>query len=139
MNQKKSFFLNLVLSIASTTFAFLAIIMCIVIEADAWRYTVDILNFFAPAALLTILLLQMGKINVNKYLYFVPLVFFVLSNFFDGIHSLIQMTDTRYSKSSYFYYFTESLIYIAAILLLGFTIYKFSKMKMYFSITVTFL
>lgn len=139
MDSKKSLYLTLGLGIASTFFAFLGIIMCIVIEADAWGYIIDIINLFAPAVFLTLTLLKMGKINVNKYLYFIPLAVFALSNFFNGIHSLIEMADSRYSKSSYFYYFIESLIVIAAISFLAFTIYKFSTLKTYCAISITFL
>ena len=80
MKQNKSTLISLILGIVSVLFAFLTIIMYIVVERESWDYVIEIFSLIAFGGLLALIILNMLNIKFNHLLFFIPLGVIALVN-----------------------------------------------------------
>lgn len=140
MKQNKSTMISLILGIVSVLFAFLTIIMYIVVEREAWDYVIEIFSLIAFGGLLALIILNMLNIKFNHLLFFIPLGVIVLVNLLSGIRSLIDIGDAyETSRYSYFTSFIISILSIGLLISMAYGLYKMGNKKVFFIIPVSYI
>lgn len=140
MKQNKSTMISLILGIVSVLFAFLTIIMYIVVEREAWDYVIEIFSLIAFGGLLALIILNMLNIKFNHLLFFIPLGVIVLVNLLSGIRSLIDIGDAyETSRYSYFTSFIISILSIGLLISMTYGLYKMGNKKVFFIIPVSYI
>lgn len=140
MKQNKSTMISLILGIISVLFAFLTIIMFIVVEREAWDYVIEIFSLIAFGGLLALLILNMLNIKFNHLLFFIPLGVIALVNLLSGIRSLIDIGDAyETSRYSYFTSFIISILSIGLLISMAYGLYKMGNKKVFFIIPVSYI
>ena len=140
MKQNKSTMISLILGIISVLFAFLTIIMYIVVEREAWDYVIEIFSLIAFGGLLALIILNMLNIKFNHLLFFIPLGVIVLVNLLSGIRSLIDIGDAyETSRYSYFTSFIISILSIGLLISMAYGLYKMGNKKVFFIIPVSYI
>lgn len=140
MKQNKSTLISLILGIVSVLFAFLTIIMYIVVEREAWDYVIEIFSLIAFGGLLALIILNMLNIKFNHLLFFIPLGVIVLVNLLSGIRSLIDIGDAyETSRYSYFTSFIISILSIGLLISMAYGLYKMGNKKVFFIIPVSYI
>lgn len=140
MKQNKSTLISLILGIVSVLFAFLTIIMYIVVEREAWDYVIEIFSLIAFGGLLALIILNMLNIKFNHLLFFIPLGVIALVNLLSGIRSLIDIGDAyESSRYSYFTSFINSILFIGLLISMAYGLYKMGNKKVFFIIPVSYI
>lgn len=140
MKQNKSTLISLILGIISVLFAFLTIIMYIVVEREAWDYVIEIFSLIAFGGLLALIILNMLNIKFNHLLFFIPLGVIALVNLLSGIRSLIDIGDAyETSRYSYFTSFINSILFIGLLISMAYGLYKMGNKKVFFIIPVSYI
>ena len=140
MKQNKSTMISLILGIVSVLFAFLTIIMYIVVEREAWDYVMEIFSLIAFGGLLALIILNMLNIKFNHLLFFIPLGVIALVNLLSGIRSLIDIGDAyETSRYSYFTSFIISILSIGLLISMAYGLYKMGNKKVFFIIPVSYI
>lgn len=140
MKQNKSTLISLILGIVSVLFAFLTIIMYIVVEREAWDYVIEIFSLIAFGGLLALIILNMLNIKFNHLLFFIPLGVIALVNLLSGIRSLIDIGDAyETSRYSYFTSFIISILSIGLLISMAYGLYKMGNKKVFFIIPVSYI
>ena len=140
MKQNKSTLISLILGIVSVLFAFLTIIMYIVVEREAWDYVIEIFSLIAFGGLLALIILNMLNIKFNHLLFFIPLGVIALVNLLSGIRSLIDIGDAyETSRYSYFTSFINSILFIGLLISMAYGLYKMGNKKVFFIIPVSYI
>lgn len=140
MKQNKSTMISLILGIISVLFAFLTIIMYIVVEREAWDYVIEIFSLIAFGGLLALIILNMLNIKFNHLLFFIPLGVIALVNLLSGIRSLIDIGDAyETSRYSYFTSFIISILSIGLLISMAYGLYKMGNKKVFFIIPVSYI
>lgn len=140
MKQNKSTMISLILGIVSVLFAFLTIIMYIVVEREAWDYVIELFSLIAFGGLLALIILNMLNIKFNHLLFFIPLGVIVLVNLLSGIRSLIDIGDAyETSRYSYFTSFIISILSIGLLISMAYGLYKMGNKKVFFIIPVSYI
>lgn len=140
MKQNKSTMISLILGIVSVLFAFLTIIMYIVVEREAWDYVIEIFSLIAFGGLLALIILNMLNIKFNHLLFFIPLGVIALVNLLSGIRSLIDIGDAyEASRYSYFTSFIISILSIGLLISMAYGLYKMGNKKVFFIIPVSYI
>lgn len=140
MKQNKSTMISLILGIVSVLFAFLTIIMYIVVEREAWDYVIEAFSLIAFGGLLALIILNMLNIKFNHLLFFIPLGVIVLVNLLSGIRSLIDIGDAyETSRYSYFTSFIISILSIGLLISMAYGLYKMGNKKVFFIIPVSYI
>ena len=140
MKQNKSTMISLILGIVSVLFAFLTIIMYIVVEREAWDYVMEIFSLIAFGGLLALIILTMLNIKFNHLLFFIPLGVIALVNLLSGIRSLIDIGDAyETSRYSYFTSFINSILFIGLLISMAYGLYKMGNKKVFFIIPVSYI
>lgn len=140
MKQNKSTLISLILGIISVLFAFLTIIMYIVVEREAWDYVIEIFSLIAFGGLLALIILNMLNIKFNHLLFFIPLGLIALVNLLSGIRSLIDIGDAyETSRYSYFTSFINSILFIGLLISMAYGLYKMGNKKVFFIIPVSYI
>lgn len=140
MKQNKSTLISLILGIISVLFAFLTIIMYIVVEREAWDYVIEIFSLIAFGSLLALIILNMLNIKFNHLLFFIPLGVIALVNLLSGIRSLIDIGDAyETSRYSYFTSFINSILFIGLLISMAYGLYKMGNKKVFFIIPVSYI
>ena len=140
MKQNKSTMISLILGIVSVLFAFLTIIMYIVVEREAWDYVIEIFSLIAFGGLLALIILNMLNIKFNHLLFFIPLGVIVLVNLLSGIRSLIAIGDAyETSRYSYFTSFIISILSIGLLISMVYGLYKMGNKKVFFIIPISYI
>lgn len=140
MKQNKSTMISLILGIVSVLFAFLTIIMYIVVEREAWDYVIEIFSLIAFGGLLALIILNMLNIKFNHLLFFIPLGVIALVNLLSGIRSLIDIGDAyETSRYSYFTSFIISILSIGLLISMAYGLYKMGNKKVFFIIPVSYI
>lgn len=140
MKQNKSTMISLILGIVSVLFAFLTIIMFIVVEREAWDYVIEIFSLIAFGGLLALIILNMLNIKFNHLLFFIPLGVIALVNLLSGIRSLIDIGDAyETSRYSYFTSFIISILSIGLLISMAYGLYKMGNKKVFFIIPVSYI
>lgn len=140
MKQNKSTLISLILGIISVLFAFLTIIMYIVVEREAWDYVIEIFSLIAFGGLLALIILNMLNIKFNHLLFFIPLGVIALVNLLSGIRSLIDIGDSyETSRYSYFTSFIISILSIGLLISMAYGLYKMGNKKVFFIIPVSYI
>lgn len=140
MKQNKSTMISLILGIISVLFAFLTIIMYIVVEREAWDYVIEIFSLIAFGGLLALIILNMLNIKFNHLLFFIPLGVIALVNLLSGIRSLIDIGDAyETSRYSYFTSFINSILFIGLLISMAYGLYKMGNKKVFFIIPVSYI
>lgn len=140
MKQNKSTLISLILGIVSVLFAFLTIIMYIVVEREAWDYVIEIFSLIAFGGLLALIILNMLNIKFNHLLFFIPLGVIAIVNLLSGIRSLIDIGDAyETSRYSYFTSFINSILFIGLLISMAYGLYKMGNKKVFFIIPVSYI
>lgn len=140
MKQNKSTLISLILGIVSVLFAFLTIIMYIVVEREAWDYVIEIFSLIAFGGLLALIILNMLNIKFNHLLFFIPLGVIALVNLLSGIKSLVDIGDAyETSRYSYFTSFINSILFIGLLISMAYGLYKIGNKKVFFIIPVSYI
>ncbi len=140
MKQNKSTLISLILGIVSVLFAFLTIIMYIVVEREAWDYVIEIFSLIAFGGLLALIILNMLNIKFNHLLFFIPLGVIALVNLLSGIKSLVDIGDAyETSRYSYFTSFINSILFIGLLISMAYGLYKMGNKKVFFIIPVSYI
>ncbi len=140
MKQNKSTMISLILGIVSVLFAFLTIIMYIVVEREAWDYVIEIFSLIAFGGLLALIILNMLNIKFNHLLFFIPLGVIALVNLLSGIKSLVDIGDAyETSRYSYFTSFINSILFIGLLISMAYGLYKMGNKKVFFIIPVSYI
>lgn len=140
MKQNKSTLISLILGIISVLFAFLTIIMYIVVEREAWDYVIEIFSLIAFGGLLALIILNMLNIKFNHLLFFIPLGVIAIVNLLSGIRSLIDIGDAyETSRYSYFTSFINSILFIGLLISMAYGLYKMGNKKVFFIIPVSYI
>lgn len=140
MKQNKSTLISLILGIISVLFAFLTIIMYIVVEREAWDYVIEIFSLIAFGGLLALIILNMLNIKFNHLLFFIPLGVIAIVNLLSGIRSLIDIGDAyETSRYSYFTSFINSILFIGLLISMVYGLYKMGNKKVFFIIPVSYI
>lgn len=140
MKQNKSTLISLILGIISVLFAFLTIIMYIVVEREAWDYVIEIFSLIAFGGLLALIILNMLNIKFNHLLFFIPLGVISIVNLLSGIRSLIDIGDAyETSRYSYFTSFINSILFIGLLISMAYGLYKMGNKKVFFIIPVSYI
>ena len=140
MKQNKSTLISLILGIVSVLFAFLTIIMYIVVERESWDYVIEIFSLIAFGGLLALIILNMLNIKFNHLLFFIPLGVIALVNLLSGIRSLIDIGDAyETSRYSYFTSFINSILFIGLLISMAYGLYKMGNKKVFFIIPVSYI
>lgn len=140
MKQNKSTLISLILGIISVLFAFLTIIMYIVVEREAWDYVIEIFSLIAFGGLLALIILNMLNIKFNHLLFFIPLGVIALVNLLSGIRSLIDIGDAyETSRYSYFTSFINSILFIGLLISMAYGLYKMGNKKVFFIIPISYI
>lgn len=140
MKQNKSTLISLILGIISVLFAFLTIIMYIVVEREAWDYVIEAFSLIAFGGLLALIILNMLNIKFNHLLFFIPLGVIALVNLLSGIRSLIDIGDAyETSRYSYFTSFINSILFIGLLISMAYGLYKMGNKKVFFIIPVSYI
>lgn len=140
MKQNKSTLISLILGIISVLFAFLTIIMYIVVEREAWDYVIEIFSLIAFGGLLALIILNMLNIKFNHLLFFIPLGVIALVNLLSGIKSLVDIGDAyETSRYSYFTSFINSILFIGLLISMAYGLYKMGNKKVFFIIPVSYI
>ena len=140
MKQNKSTLISLILGIVSVLFAFLTIIMYIVVEREAWDYVIEIFSLIAFGGLLALIILNMLNIKFNHLLFFIPLGVVALVNLLSGIKSLVDIGDAyETSRYSYFTSFINSILFIGLLISMAYGLYKMGSKKVFFIIPVSYI
>lgn len=140
MKQNKSTMISLILGIVSVLFAFLTIIMYIVVEREAWDYVLEIFSLIAFGGLLALIILNMLNIKFNHLLFFIPLGVIALVNLLSGIKSLVDIGDAyETSRYSYFTSFINSILFIGLLISMAYGLYKMGNKKVFFIIPVSYI
>lgn len=140
MKQNKSTLISLILGIISVLFAFLTIIMYIVVEREAWDYVIELFSLIAFGGLLALIILNMLNIKFNHLLFFIPLGVIAIVNLLSGIRSLIDIGDAyETSRYSYFTSFINSILFIGLLISMAYGLYKMGNKKVFFIIPVSYI
>lgn len=140
MKQNKSTLISLILGIVSVLFAFLTIIMYIVVEREAWDYVIEIFSLIAFGGLLALIILNMLNIKFNHLLFFIPLGVIALVNLLSGIRSLVDIGDAyETSRYSYFTSFINSILFIGLLISMAYGLYKMGNKKVFFIIPISYI
>lgn len=140
MKQNKSTLISLILGIISVIFAFLTIIMYIVVEREAWDYVIELFSLIAFGGLLALIILNMLNIKFNHLLFFIPLGVIAIVNLLSGIRSLIDIGDAyETSRYSYFTSFINSILFIGLLISMAYGLYKMGNKKVFFIIPVSYI
>ncbi len=140
MKQNKSTLISLILGIISVLFAFLTIIMYIVVEREAWDYVIEIFSLIAFGGLLALIILNMLNIKFNHLLFFIPLGVVAIAYLLSGIRSLINIGDAyETSRYSYFTSFINSILFIGLLISMAYGLYKMGNKKVFFIIPVSYI
>ncbi|MCI5603358.1 MAG: hypothetical protein SOV90_09040 [Lachnospiraceae bacterium] len=140
MKQNKSTMISLILGIVSVLFAFLTIIMYIVVEREAWDYVIEIFSLIAFGGMLALIILNMLNIKFNHLLFFIPLGLIALVNLLSGIKSLVDIGDAyETSRYSYFTSFINSILFIGLLISMAYGLYKMGNKKVFFIIPVSYI
>lgn len=140
MKRNKSTLISLILGIISVLFAFLTIIMYIVVEREAWDYVIEIFSLIAFGGLLALIILNMLNIKFNHLLFFIPLGVIALVNLLSGIKSLVDIGDAyETSRYSYFTSFINSILFIGLLISMAYGLYKMGNKKVFFIIPVSYI
>lgn len=140
MKQNKSTLISLILGIISVLFAFLTIIMYIVVEREAWDYVIEIFSLIAFGGLLALIILNMLNIKFNHLLFFIPLGVIAIVNLLSGIRSLIDIGDAyETSRYSYFTSFINSILFVGLLISMVYGLYKMGNKKVFFIIPVSYI
>ena len=140
MKQNKSTMISLILGIVSVLFAFLTIIMYIVVEREAWDYVIEIFSLIAFGGLLALIIINMLNIKFNHLLFFIPLGVIALVNLLSGIKSLVDIGDAyETSRYSYFTSFINSILFIGLLISMAYGLYKMGNKKVFFIIPVSYI
>lgn len=140
MKQNKSTMISLILGIVSVLFAFLTIIMYIVVEREAWDYVIEIFSLIAFGGLLALIILNMLNIKFNHLFFFISLGVIALVNLLSGIKSLVDIGDAyETSRYSYFTSFINSILFIGLLISMAYGLYKMGNKKVFFIIPVSYI
>lgn len=140
MKQNKSTMISLILGIVSVLFAFLTIIMYIVVEREAWDYVIEIFSLIAFGGLLALIILNMLNIKFNHLLFFIPLGVVAIAYLLSGIRSLINIGDAYETlRYSYFTSFINSILSIGLLISMVYGLYKMGNKKVFFIIPISYI
>lgn len=140
MKQNKSTLISLILGIISVLFAFLTIIMYIVVKREAWDYVIELFPLIALGGLLALIILNMLNIKFNHLLFFIPLGVVAIAHLLSGIRSLINIGDAYETlRYSYFTSFINSILYIGLLISMVYGLYKMGNKKVFFIIPISYI
>ena len=140
MKQNKSTLISLILGIISVLFAFLTIIMYIVVKREAWDYVIELFSLIALGGLLALIILNMLNIKFNHLLFFIPLGVVAIAHLLSGIRSLINIGDAYETlRYSYFTSFINSILYIGLLISMVYGLYKMGNKKVFFIIPISYI
>lgn len=140
MKQNKSTMISLILGIVSVLFAFLTIIMYIVVEREAWDYVIELFSLIALGGLLALIILNMLNIKFNHLLFFIPLGVVAIAYLLSGIRSLINIGDAYETlRYSYFTSFINSILSIGLLISMVYGLYKMGNKKVFFIIPISYI
>lgn len=140
MKQNKSTLISLILGIISVLFAFLTIIMYIVVKREAWDYVIELFSLIALGGLLALIILNMLNIKFNHLLFFIPLGGVAIAYLLSGIRSLINIGDAYETlRYSYFTSFINSILSIGLLISMVYGLYKMGNKKVFFIIPISYI
>ena len=140
MKQNKSTLISLILGIISVLFAFLTIIMYIVVKREAWDYVIELFSLIALGGLLALIILNMLNIKFNHLLFFIPLGVVAIAYLLSGIRSLINIGDANETlRYSYFTSFINSILSIGLLISMVYGLYKMGNKKVFFIIPISYI
>ena len=140
MKQNKSTLISLILGIISVLFAFLTIIMYIVVKREAWDYVIELFSLIALGGLLALIILNMLNIKYNHLLFFIPLGVVAIAYLLSGIRSLINIGDAYETlRYSYFTSFINSILSIGLLISMVYGLYKMGNKKVFFIIPISYI
>lgn len=140
MKQNKSTLISLILGIISVLFAFLTIIMYIVVKREAWDYVIELFSLIALGGLLALIILNMLNIKFNHLLFFIPLGVVAIAYLLSGIRSLINIGDAYETlRYSYFTSFINSILSIGLLISMVYGLYKMGNKKVFFIIPISYI
>lgn len=140
MKQNKSTLISLILGIISVLFAFLTIIMYIVVKREAWDYVIELFSLIALGGLLALIILNILNIKFNHLLFFIPLGVVAIAYLLSGIRSLINIGDAYETlRYSYFTSFINSILSIGLLISMVYGLYKMGNKKVFFIIPVSYI
>jgi len=140
MKQNKSTLISLILGIISVLFAFLTIIMYIVVKREAWDYVIELFSLIALCGLLALIILNILNIKFNHLLFFIPLGVVAIAYLLSGIRSLINIGDAYETlRYSYFTSFINSILSIGLLISMVYGLYKMGNKKVFFIIPISYI
>ncbi len=140
MKQNKSTLISLILGIISVLFAFLTIIMYIVVKREAWDYVIELFSLIALGGLLALIILNILNIKFNHLLFFIPLGVVAIAYLLSGIISLINIGDAYETlRYSYFTSFINSILSIGLLISMVYGLYKMGNKKVFFIIPISYI
>lgn len=140
MKQNKSTLISLILGIISVLFAFLTIIMYIVVKREAWDYVIELFSLIALGGLLALIILNILNIKFNHLLFFIPIGVVAIAYLLSGIRSLINIGDAYETlRYSYFTSFINSILSIGLLISMVYGLYKMGNKKVFFIIPVSYI
>ena len=140
MKQNKSTLISLILGIISVLFAFLTIIMYIVVKREAWDYVIELFSLIALGGLLALIILNILNIKFNHLLFFIPLGVVAIAYLLSGIRSLINIGDAYETlRYSYFTSFINSILSIGLLISMVYGLYKMGNKKVFFIIPISYI
>ena len=140
MKQNKSTLISLILGIISVLFAFLTIIMYIVVKREAGDYVIELFSLIALGGLLALIILNMLNIKFNHLLFFIPLGVVAIAYLLSGIRSLINIGDAYETlRYSYFTSFINSILSIGLLISMVYGLYKMGNKKVFFIIPISYI
>lgn len=140
MKQDKSTLISLILGIISVLFAFLTIIMYIVVKREAWDYVIELFSLIALGGLLALIILNILNIKFNHLLFFIPLGVVAIAYLLSGIRSLINIGDAYETlRYSYFTSFINSILSIGLLISMVYGLYKMGNKKVFFIIPISYI
>ena len=121
-------------------FAFLTIIMYIVVKREAWDYVIELFSLIALGGLLALIILNMLNIKFNHLLFFIPLGVVAIAYLLSGIRSLINIGDAYETlRYSYFTSFINSILSIGLLISMVYGLYKMGNKKVFFIIPISYI
>lgn len=140
MKQNKSTLISLILGIISVLFAFLTIIMYIVVKREAWDYVIELFSLIALGGLLALIILNILNIKFNHLLFFIPIGVVAIAYLLSGIRSLINIGDAYETlRYSYFTSFINSILSIGLLISMVYGLYKMGNKKVFFIIPISYI
>ncbi len=140
MKQNKSTLISLILGIISVLFAFLTIIMYIVVKREAWDYVIELFSLIALGGLLALIILNILNIKFNHLFFFIPLGVVAIAYLLSGIRSLINIGDAYETlRYSYFTSFINSILSIGLLISMVYGLYKMGNKKVFFIIPISYI